>query len=80
MQNKKNEARKIDFFLPHGGRQKCVCDNVAYTKHSHFNMVLTWGFIPVWTLFCSSEIPPANRPVAFYLKGVALFDILRLEV
>ena len=29
---------------------------------------------------CSSENPPTRRPVAFYPKGVALFDILRLEV
>ena len=34
MQNKKKEARKIDFFLPHGGCQKCVCVMWPYTKHS----------------------------------------------
>ena len=43
MQNKKKEARKIDFFRPHGGRQKCVYVMWAYTKHSHFNTVLIWG-------------------------------------
>ena len=29
---------------------------------------------------CPSENQPAKRPVAFYPKGVAMLDILRLEV
>ena len=29
---------------------------------------------------CSFKNPPARRPIAFYLKGVALLDILRFEV
>ena len=29
---------------------------------------------------CPSENRPAQRPVAFYPKGVAMLDILRLEV
>ena len=29
---------------------------------------------------CPSENPPTRQPVVFYPKGVALLDILRLEV
>ena len=74
------EARKIDFFEPQGGRQKCVCGMWASMLHTHFNMVITRGFIPECTLDCPSENPPTKRPVAFYPKGVAMLDILRLEV
>ena len=40
MQNKKNEARKL-ISKPHGGRQKCVCENVGLRssptlQHGHY--------------------------------------------
>ena len=54
--------------------------NVGLELHTHFNTVIIWGFISEWTLDCSSENQPVRRPVSFYLKGVALLDILRLEV
>ena len=49
-------------------------------SHTHFDMVIIWGFISEWTLDCSSKNLPARRPVVFYVKGVALLDILRFEV
>ena len=80
MKNAARGQKKLIFFKPHGGRQKCVCGMWATMLHTHFNMVIIWGFIPEWTLDCSSENQPTRRPVAFYLRGVASLDILRLGV
>ena len=80
MKNAARGQKNVIFSRPHGGRQKRSMWNVGLKLHTHFNMVIIWGFIPEWTLDCPSENPPAKRPVAFYLKGVALLDILRLEV
>ena len=60
------------FSWPHGGRQKCICINVAYASHTHFNMVFVCRFILEWTWDFSPKNQSARRPIAFYLEGFFL--------